>query len=53
MYFKNIFHPNTLENLFRTLNNSIYFQNIVVCNKPLKTASLGRLILTFMTSRTV
>ena len=26
----------TLENIFRTLNDSVYFQNIVVCNEPLR-----------------
>ena len=29
-YFWNIFN---LENIFRMLNNSVYFQNIVVCNE--------------------
>ena len=33
MYFKNIFYHVTLENI-RILNNSEYFQNIVVCNEP-------------------
>ena len=31
-HFKNIFYYVTLENIFRTLNNSVYFQNIVLCN---------------------
>ena len=31
----NIFHHVALENIFRILNNSVYFQNIIVCNKPL------------------
>ena len=34
--FKNIFYPVTLENISRILNNSVYFQNIVVCNEPFK-----------------
>ena len=32
---KNIFYHITLENIFRILNNSVYFQNIVVYNEPL------------------
>ena len=36
IFFKNIFYHVTLENIFRILNNSVYFQNIVVCNEPLK-----------------
>ena len=36
-YFKNIFYHVTLENIFKILNNSVYFQNIVVFNKPLRT----------------
>ena len=27
----------TSENIFKILNNSVYFQNIVVCNEPLST----------------
>ena len=30
LYFKNIFYNVILENIFRILNNSVYFQNIVV-----------------------
>ena len=33
LHFKNIFYYVTLENIFRVLNNSVYFQNIVLCNK--------------------
>ena len=29
LYFKNIFYYFTLENIFKILNNSVYFQNIV------------------------
>ena len=29
-----------LENIFRILNNSVYFQNIVVCNEPFKLKTL-------------
>ena len=37
IYFKKYFLPcHTLENISRILNNSVYFQNIVVCNKPFK-----------------
>ena len=36
MYFKDIFYHVTLDNIFRMLNNSVYFQNIVVCNEPLQ-----------------
>ena len=35
LHFKNIFYHVTLENIFRMLNNSVYFQNIVVCNELL------------------
>ena len=35
MYFKNTFYHVILENIFRILNNSVYFQNIVVFNDPL------------------
>ena len=31
IYFKFFFYYVTLENIFRILNNSVYFQNIVVC----------------------
>ena len=31
----NIFDHVALENIFRILNNSLQFQNIIVCNKPL------------------
>ena len=37
-YIKKIFltiHHVTLENIFRILNNLVYFQNVVVCNEPL------------------
>ena len=40
MYFKNIFYHVALENNFRILNNSVYFQNIVVCNEPFKLKTL-------------
>ena len=40
MYFKNIFYRVTLENILKILNNSVYFQNIVVCNEPLRPATL-------------
>ena len=43
LYFKNIFYHVTLENIFRILNNSVYFQNIVVCNEPLKITFLNKL----------
>ena len=36
MYFKNISYHVTLENVFRILDNSVYFQSIVVCKEPLK-----------------
>ena len=36
IHFKNIFYHVTFENIFRILNNSAYFQNIVVLNEPLK-----------------
>ena len=32
-HFKKIFCHVTLENIFKILNNSVYFQNIVVCNE--------------------
>ena len=32
---KIIFTVFTLENILKILNNSVYFQNIVVCNEPL------------------
>ena len=32
---KIFFYHVTLENIFRILNNFVYFQNIVVCNEPL------------------
>ena len=35
----------TSENIFKILNNSVYFQNIVVCNEPLST--LNTLFLDF------
>ena len=35
IYFKNVFDHVTLENMFRIINNSIYFQNIVVKNPKL------------------
>ena len=38
-YFKNIFYHVTLENVLRILCNSVYFQNIVVCNEPLTNLS--------------
>ena len=38
LYLKNIFYHVTLENSFIILNNSVYFQNIVVCNEPLHRA---------------
>ena len=34
IYFKNIFYHVTLENIFRILNNSVYFQNIALYNEP-------------------
>ena len=34
IYFKNIFYHFTLQNIFRILNNSVYFHNIVACNEP-------------------
>ena len=34
LYFKNIFYHVTLENIFKILNNSVYFQSIVVRNEP-------------------
>ena len=40
LYFKNIFYHVTLENIFKILNNSVYFQNIAVCNEPLRPATL-------------
>ena len=49
IHFKNIFYHVTLENIFRILNNSVYFQNIVVYNEPLKA---WRLIPTACFSRT-
>ena len=33
---KIFFYHITLKNIFRILNNSVYFQNIVACNEPLK-----------------
>ena len=36
IHFKNIFYYVTSENIFRILNNSAYFQNIVVLNEPFK-----------------
>ena len=33
---KIFFYHITLKNIFRILNNSVYFQNIVVCNELLK-----------------
>ena len=36
MYFKNIFYHLTLKNIFKILNDSVYFQNIVVCNEPFR-----------------
>ena len=36
MYFKNIFYHVTLKNVFRILNYSVYFQNIIVCNETLR-----------------
>ena len=39
-YFKNIFYHVTLENIYRILNNPVYFQNIVVCNERLRTLFL-------------
>ena len=33
-HFKKIFYHVTLENIFKILNNSVYFQNIVVRNEP-------------------
>ena len=36
MYFKNISYHVTLENVFRILDNSVYFKNTVVCKDPLK-----------------
>ena len=39
MYAENIFYHDTLQNIFRILNNSVYFQNIVVCNEPLRLVS--------------
>ena len=35
IYFENIFYHVTLKNIFRILNNSVYFQDIVVRNEPL------------------
>ena len=40
LYFKNIFYHVTLENIFKVLNNSVYFQNIAVYNEPLRPATL-------------
>ena len=31
---KNIFYHVALENIFKILNNSVHFQNIVVYNEP-------------------
>ena len=46
---KIFFNRVTLENIFEILNNSVYFQNVVVCNKSLidttaKVASLFGLL---------
>ena len=38
-YFKNIFNRVTLENIFKILNDSVYFQNIVVCNETFRPTS--------------
>ena len=34
LYILKIVFRVTLENIFKILNNSVYFQNIVVCNEP-------------------
>ena len=36
MYFKNNSYQLILDNVFRILNNSVYFQNIDVFKEPLK-----------------
>ena len=38
--FKNIFYHVALENIFKILNNSVYFQIIAVCNEPFRSFSL-------------
>ena len=43
IYFKTIFYHVTLENIFRILNNSVYFQNIVVCNEPFRACEKERI----------
>ena len=43
LYFKNIFYPVTLENIFKKLNNSVYFQNIVLCNEPFRRLYIFRI----------
>ena len=40
IYFKNIFHHVTLKNIFRILNNYVYFQDIVVRNEPFRSSSI-------------
>ena len=34
--FKNIVYHVTLENIFKISNNSVYFQNMVVCNETFR-----------------
>ena len=41
---KIFFYRVTLENIFRILNNSVYFQNIIVCNEPLKQTAIDSVL---------